>query len=107
LADARSCADAAVILEGDFGGQIYVVAPLSHVRCTEAALHSLLAELDAMEWSEPDGASVVFERLPVGKGVPGGMGGAVVGEGVWVHERLRMHHSAIVEVLSGERGRIR
>jgi hypothetical protein len=107
LAEARTCKDATVVLEGDYGGQIYVVAPVGYVKCTEAVLHSLLAELDALEWNEPEGASAFFERRPVGTGVPGGMGGAVVQEGVWVHERLHMHHSAIIQVLAGERGSIR
>jgi hypothetical protein len=107
LAAARAFADAVVVLEGDYGGQIYVVAPVSCVKCEEAVLHSLLAEIDAMEWTEPEGASVFFERLPVGTGVPGGMGGAVVQEGVWVHERLHTHRSAIVAVLAAERASIR
>ena len=103
---ARACADAVVILEGDYGGQIYVVAPIGHVKCDLGALNSLLADLDSLEWADPEGARIFFERLPVGAGVSGGMGGAFVGEGIWVHDRLKEHNRSIVAVLAGERERL-
>jgi hypothetical protein len=103
LSEARSFKDSTVILEGDYGGQIYVVAPIGYVKCNESRLHSLLAEVDATQWDEPEGASIFFERLPVGAGVPGGMGGAAVQQSVWVHERLQAHRVAIAAVLAGER----
>jgi len=102
LSDARVFKDSTVIFEGDYGGQIYVVAPISYVKCDEARLHSLLAEVDATQWDDPEGASIFFERLAVGAGVPGGMGGAAVQQGVWVHERLDAHRVAIAAVLAGE-----
>jgi hypothetical protein len=106
LAEARVFSDSVAVFEGDYGGQIYVVAPIHCVQCDEASLNRLLAELDALEWNEPEGASVFFERHAVGTGVAGGMGGGVVLQTVWVHERLRPHHSAVVSVLAGERSTI-
>ena len=106
LAEAREHLDAIVIFEGDYGGQIYVVAPIDYVKCNEATLLLLLGDLDALEWADPDGAHIFFERLRVGAAVAGGMGGARVQEGVWVHDRLKMHHSAISAVLTGEKARI-
>lgn len=42
LADARATADGIVVLEGDEGGQIYVVVPARHVHCDERAVRALL-----------------------------------------------------------------
>jgi len=102
LSEARAFKDSTVILEGDYGGQIYVVAPVGCVKCNEARLYSLLAEVDATQWDDPEGVSIFFERLPVGARVPGGMGGAAVQRSVWVHERLQVHRVAISAVLAGE-----
>lgn len=106
LAAAREHSDAVVILEGDFGGQIYVVAPVNLVECDEAALQDLLAELDALEWQEPEGARVFFERHKMGAGVQGGMGGAVVKQEMWVHERLKGWSISIAEFLAGKAVRL-
>ena len=102
LSEARNFPDSTVILEGDYGGQIYVVAPVSQVKCNEATLLLLLSELNATQWDDPEGASIFFERLAVGAGVPGGMGGAAVERGIWIHERLQTQRTAIAAVLAGE-----
>jgi hypothetical protein len=90
LDDARREPDGAVVLEGDYGGQIYVTAPARLVACDEATLERLLRDLDAIAWqhNSPDAAAVYFERHPVGAGVAGGMGGAAVMEGIWIHEEF-------------------
>lgn len=102
LSEAKNYSDAVVILEGDYGGQIYVVAPIVFVKCSEAILEGLLADIDALEWADPDGARVFYERRQIGSGVPGGMGGASVESRIWVHERLSAHEAAIASVLSGD-----
>jgi len=48
LEEARTISDAVVILEGDYGGQIYATCPASQVKCSEPALHHLLRDLDAL-----------------------------------------------------------
>jgi hypothetical protein len=110
LAEARASSDGVVILEGDWGGQIYVVAPAARVAADEAALGRLLRDLDALAWpaNDADGARVRYERLPAGAAVPGGMGGGVVAEGggVWVHAELAARAAAIGEVLAGRRAAI-
>jgi hypothetical protein len=105
LAAARDVPDGVVVLEGDWGGQIYVVAPAGRVRCGEATLERLLRALDAIAWpdNDPGGASVRFERLPAGASVPGGMGGGIVGEDVWVHPELAAYAEGIAGVLDGSR----
>ena len=101
----KSYPDGVVIFEGDYGGQLYVVVPSSLVKCTEQDLKQLLSDLDALKWNDASGARVYYERHPVGSGVPGGMGGAVVTQGIWIHDnfmKLRLD-SAIREVIEGKR----
>lgn len=106
LDGARADPDAVVILQGDWGGQIFVVAPVNKVRCTEEELNDLLVDLDALTWTEIDGASVHYERQPVGSGIPGGMGGAENTGDVWVHERLAEHKPGITDVLAARNRRL-
>jgi hypothetical protein len=111
LDEAKSFSDGTVILEGDDGGQIYVVALASLVRCPVENLNHLLRDLDGIGWpnSDPNSARVFYERLPVGAPVFGGMGGAIVSEDVWIHQMFcdMNLESAIRGVLVGERARIR
>src|SRR3954463_6113611 len=62
---ARGDPDAALVMEGDYGGQIYVACPLRVVRANEASLERLLRELDALAWecNEGDGGAIRYERL--------------------------------------------
>jgi hypothetical protein len=105
LVEARQVPDGVVILEGDYGGQIYVVAPASRVECSEGELLHLLRDLDEIAWpgSEEDASVLRYERLPVGSKVPGGMGGARVDGDVWIHKELLPHAEAIRDVLAGRR----
>jgi hypothetical protein len=103
LEAARAFADGYVILQGDFGGQIYLVCPASQVGCPEAQLRSLLSDLDKLAWREPEGARLLFERHPVGEPIVGGMGGGEATGQLWLHkdfEKLRLR-PAILAVLSG------
>jgi hypothetical protein len=111
LDEAKSFSDGTVILEGDDGGQIYVVCPASLVQCSTENLNDLLRDLDGIAWpnNDPNSARVFYERLPMGSPVFGGMGGAIVSDEVWIHQMFcEMNlESAIREVLAGERARIR
>ena len=107
LTEAKADPDGVVVFEGDYGGQIYLVARAKFVSCTEPQLHHLLSELDALGWADPDGARVYFESLPVGAGVAGGMGGGVVPPEVWLHSQLESHEAAVRGVLLGKRASIR
>jgi hypothetical protein len=88
LREARMHDDAYVIIEGDEGGQIYVVAPVSRIFCGEAELHALRVELDALEWGGEESSAIFYERRPKNTGVPGGMGGGFAGEDIWIHPRI-------------------
>ncbi len=107
LNEARADADGVVVFEGDYGGQIYLVARASTVSCSEEVLQQLLSDLDVHAWSEPNGARLYYESLPVGATVAGGMGGGVVTTDVWVHERLRKFETAARAVLCGQRDRLK
>jgi len=105
LAAARDVPDGVVILEGDYGGQIYLVAPAARVECNEAALDLLLRDLDEVAWpgAEPNASSLRYEQLAPGAVVPGGMGGGLVADDVWIHPELAPHAAAIRAVLAGRR----
>jgi hypothetical protein len=90
LAEARSNPRGAVILDGDYGGQIFATSPARLVRCTEARLQHLAEELEVTLWNSTRAfsASVVYEEAPPGSHISGGMGGGRVEDGVWVHEEI-------------------
>src|SRR4051812_40211819 len=67
LDEARRDLDAAVILAGDFGGLIFVAAPVRDVFCDADALRILASDLDAVGLLCGCGTTeVTFERCPVG-----------------------------------------
>lgn len=111
LAHARRDPHGVVILEGDDGGQIYVVAPVRLVRCSEEFLEQLLVDLDEICWpgNDPGMRHLVYERLPEGAAVAGGMGGGEVSRGIWVHPRLEEIGlaSEIRTILTGGAERLR
>lgn len=90
LDSAKTDPDGVVVLEGDDGGQLYVVVPARRVFCSEEALGQLLRDLDAINWpgNDDDMARVVYERRLIGAPVAGGMGGAVVGSNAWIHPEV-------------------
>jgi hypothetical protein len=111
LQEAQADVNGYVILQGDDGGQIYVVAAAHSVRCSEETLRQLLREIDEIEWpGNPDNMrGVFFERLGPNSAVAGGMGGGVVETQPWVHKRLEAQgmREAILQVLRGEQVSLR
>ncbi len=111
LDEAKSFSDGTVILEGDDGGQIYVVCPASLVQCSTEDLNDLLRDLDSIAWpnNDPNSARVFYERLPIGAPVFGGMGGAIVSNDVWVHDAFcKLKLDAVIrDVIFGKRVGIR
>ena len=111
LEEAKSFEDSVVILQGDDGGQIYVVCQASQVACSEHVLEQLLQDLDEIAWpgNDPDMRRIYYERRPLQAGVPGGMGGGIVSEEPWIHTEFAEHGlvSVIHEVLQTKREQIR
>ncbi len=110
LIEARSYADGVVILEGDFGGQIFAVCHASDIHCSLLELEQLVEDLNMMYWpnSPLDGAQVFYERLPMGAPVAGGEGGGWVTDGIWIHPWLVEDGMATVvrDVIAGKLSRL-
>ena len=87
LKEARTVGDAYLVMEGDWGGQIYLVCPVNLVNCDEKELDQLLSELDEIAWecNGGEGAGIYYERRKPGEGIAGGMGGGVATEDLWIH----------------------
>src|SRR5690348_395521 len=88
LVAAREHPGSVVIFEGDDGGTIYLTNPVDRVICDETALKQLLFDIDTMCWSDTDSARVVYEVVPIGAGVAGGMGGGCIVDGLWLHSEV-------------------
>jgi len=106
LNEARSYLDGIAILQGDDGGQIYIVCPVALIKCSESTLQQLLTDLDALAWpgNDPDSAKIYYERKSSDTNVIGGMGGAKVIENIWIHQEFKTKglESAIKEVIEGK-----
>jgi hypothetical protein len=63
-----------------------------------------LLDLDTEAWScnENEGASIYYERKPLGTGVGGGMGGGASTGQLWVHPEFNETADQIRRVISGE-----
>ena len=106
--EAKSMTDAVVVMEGDYGGSIYLTCPVRLVQCDEATLWQLLHDLDNHDWKDRDGAGLYFEVAALGSGIAGGTGGGVITDGVWLHpslEKLGLRER-VEAVINGERSRI-
>ena len=87
--EAKADPDGVAIFEGDYGGQIMMTIRMKYVKCTERALELLLSDLNDIAWDDGGhGEGLYYERIPVGGGVAGGMGGGCVVDGVWAHPRF-------------------
>ena len=50
LETAKSDSNTYVVMEGDWGGQIYLTCPVKYIVCDEALLKKLLIKLDQICW---------------------------------------------------------
>lgn len=105
LEEARLDPDAALVIEGDGGGQVYATCPVAMVRCDAETLARLGAALDELGWADPSLAGLFFQRLPIGSPVPAGMGGAEIIDGLWLHPDLEAPdlYEQVLDVLEGKR----
>jgi hypothetical protein len=88
LEEARTMHHTAVVLQGGALGQIYLTVPVEHVACDETTLVGLLRAIDALAHDDPGRTVLSFELAPIGSGIAGGVGGASVVDGIWVHPNL-------------------
>jgi hypothetical protein len=101
---AKKAPDGVLVMEGDYGGQIYLSCPMKLVQCGPKEIESVLRDLDTMAWgcNEGDGADTYYLRRQSGQGIWGGMGGGIVLDGLWVHEEFTHLKDAIWRVLQGK-----
>ena len=101
LAEARNMNNAYLIMQGDEGGQIYLVIPANLVKCDEKALEVLLKDLDSLSWDDISMANIYYEVYKPNTAVSGGMGGGRAEDGLWVHKDFESIRSKIGRVLEG------
>lgn len=76
-----------MVLEGDWGGQVYLTVPVDRLG-PDAQLEALLLHLDRIAWpsNEGQGTRVYREDAMLDEGIPVGMGGGCVfSDAVWLH----------------------
>ena len=88
-------------MEGDSGGQIYLVAPIGLVKCDEKILENLLKSLDALAWDDISMTGIYYEVHDPDGGISGGMGGGKTGKELWVHRDFDNIKDKIAQVLDG------
>ncbi|MGC5323878.1 hypothetical protein [Brevibacillus sp. SYSU BS000544] len=98
-----------VILEGDWGGQIYLVCPMDLIKCDKESLENLLDDLDKIAWecNDGEGKGIYYEIREIGESVAGGMGGGVVSNTPWVHDEFEAIYEDIQKVIGGKRKRLK
>ena len=90
MEEARNISNAIVVLDGDYGGQVYATCPVKHLNptITHEQLEAICKQLSAVEWNQDDDWQVSYQIKEVGHGVWGGMGGGRVEDGLWMHPKL-------------------
>lgn len=103
LDEAKKNKNVYCIMEGDWGGQIYLSIPVNKIKCDEDTLKNLLKEMDKISWecNEGEGSGIYYEPHRIGDGIGGGMGGGLITDGLWVHNELDDIKNQIQEVLNG------
>ena len=79
------------VAEGDWGGQIYLTAPVGLVEAVR--LKAITIIVDAIEWACNDGEGAglyEWDAELAEEEVSGGMGGGLLTEGLWFHPDLRL-----------------
>ncbi len=108
LDEARALSSYVVVMEGDYGGQIYAVCPVDHIKCDEATLRQLLLDIDDTQWGDPEGSQMCYEQASPVSRIAGGMGGGKVIDSVWCHKNLHEIHmvQAVSDVIEGRTNRL-
>jgi 3-methyladenine DNA glycosylase AlkD len=84
-ANAKEAEHGCVIIEGDYGGQIYLTCPMKYVKCSHDELVTLAHDLDRLYWDDDNGCNVYYEEYESPHGISGSMGGGNLIDGLWLH----------------------
>ena len=109
LEEAKDIEDGYLIMDGDYGGQIYLTIPARLVESDMSVLQHLLVDIDSFEFSNPDTASLHFERYSPRSSVVGGKGGGRILKGLWIHPSLiaaGLNADGVKDVLAGRADRL-
>ena len=89
LSEAREYSDAFVMLSGDYGGQIYVIAPVNLVCCAEGALQQLLVDIDWIAWDDVGGdTNISYMRLAADHKIASLTKDKASINGIWLHSEF-------------------
>jgi len=102
LLEAKKYKEAYLIMEGDYGGQIYLTIPVEKIQCSEKNLFDLLNYLDDLSWKYSEGAKLFYEKIKEKTIVAGGMGGGVITSDLWVHSDLEVYKDEIYKILNNK-----
>lgn len=94
--------NALLIMEGDYGGQIYLSCPVKLIKCDGKTIQSLLMKLDKLAWNDPDGAKVYYEIMRTDSIISGGMDGGVAKKGLWIHPQFSKLKKEILAILQAK-----
>jgi hypothetical protein len=95
LEEAKNHPDSVIIFEGDYGGIIYATIPVSMIKCSEEELESVLEILGEGE----EGNAIFYERKAIGEPVPGGLGGGLIIDGLWIHQFCLNYKNEVEKIL--------
>lgn len=103
--EAKKYNDSYMIMEGDWGGQIYLSISVKFIKCDYEILKNLLKDLDKIAWecNKGEGSGIYFERKKAGEGITGGMGGGAAIDELWVHKEFIDIKEKILGVIKGNR----
>jgi len=95
LEDARNAEHGALVIEGDWGGTIYLSCPVKFIHATQEEIEALAEWMERQFWdcnfdvSDGEGGhGVYYVDAKPGTHILGGMGGGVHLEGLWVHDDI-------------------
>lgn len=102
IEEMRGVENARLVIEGDWGGTIYLSCPVPLIGATHPEILDLAEWLERQCWScnfDEDGDAghwVFFEIVTVGTHILGGMGGGIHVNGLWIHEDVEFLRDEIV-----------
>lgn len=93
-----------LVVEGDWGGQIYLSVPFGMLLAGCEQIDLLAKKIDRFCWpsNRDDGVSVYeveTEAESESESIPGGMGGGRIIEGLWLHEEIERFRGGIEGLL--------
>ncbi|MFH1533849.1 MAG: hypothetical protein ABID64_02865 [Nitrospirota bacterium] len=103
LDEARKYKNIYLIMEGDYGRQIYLSAPIELIKCSEKILEKLLQKIDKIRCNDTGGAKICFEGMQKGQIISASVSKGIADNKLWVHKELEHMKDEINGILRGKR----